>query len=107
MMSPLIAITYNVQSLCQGKKGVRKRCDIRNFINKSVPKPEVILLQEIHYGIRDCIANTSQLHFKRGLQFWNESKFSATSGKYKGSTTILVSEQLAPYVEDHGVLISS
>lgn len=98
---------YNVRSLCQGKNGARKRCDIRNFIKKADPRPEIILLQETHMGIRDCIASTSQLHFKGGKQFWNEAKYSAITGKYTGGTGILISERLVPFIENHGVIISS
>lgn len=107
MIVPLTCVTYNVRSLGQGKNGARKRRDIRDYIKHADPKPEVILLQETHMGIRDCTTNTSQLHFKGGHQFWNEAKYSASTGKYTGGTGILVSERLAPYIEHHGVIISS
>lgn len=107
MKMPLNSVTYNVRSLGLGKQGIRKRCDIRNLIKYADPKPEIILLQEIHMGIRDCSTSTSQLHFKGGKEYWNKSKYSADSGKYTGGTGILISERLVPLVEDHGVLISS
>lgn len=107
MLAPLTCITYNIHSLGQGKTGAKKRCDARNFIKKADLQPKVILLQEIHLGIRDCISNTSQLHFKGGRQFWNEAKYSVSIGKYTGGTGILVSERLVPYIEHHGVIISS
>lgn len=107
MMTPLTIVTYNVRSLGQGKQGVKKRCDIRNYLKKADPKPDVLLLQETHMGIRDCMASTSQLHHKGGMKFWNEAKYSATTGKYIGGTSILVAEHLASLIEDHGVLIDS
>ena len=67
-------------------KVYKKRCDIRNYIKKTDPKPELILLQEIHLGIRDFMTQTSQIQFKGGKEFWNESKYSVTTGKYSGGT---------------------
>lgn len=107
MLAPLTCVTYNICSLGQGNTGTRKRCDIRNFLKKADPQPEVILLQETHLGIRDCISSTSQLHFKGGRQFWNEAKYSASTGKHTGGTGILVSKRLVPFIEQHGVIVSS
>lgn len=107
MNVPFTCATYNVRSLGLGKNRARKRCDIRQFIKNADPSPEVILLQEIHMGIKDCVASTSQLRFRRGKEFWNESKYSASTSKYNGGTSILVVERLIPYIADHGVIIGS
>lgn len=107
MMTLFPILSYNVRSFGSRKQGVKKRCDIRTYIRRADSKPELILLQEIHLGIRDCVTQTSQLHFKGGKEFWNKSKYMAETGKYRGGTGILVAERLIPYIEDHGVLISS
>jgi len=106
-MVPLTCLTYNVRSLGQGQQGARKRRDLRNFTNHLEPKPEIILLQEIHMGIRDCMAHTLQLRFKGGREFWNESTYSASTGKYKGGTGILIAERLIPFIEENGVMVGS
>lgn len=107
MRTPLTIVTYNVCSLGLGKQGVKKRCNIRNYMRRAESKPNVILLQETHMGIRECATLTSQLHFKGGQEFWSEAKFSATTCKYTGGIGILVVERLIPHIEDHGVLIGS
>lgn len=107
MLVPLVCVTYNIRSLDLGKHGARKRCDIRNFMKNADPKLDLILLQEIHMGIRDYIASISQLQFKGGKEFWNEARYSANSGKYTRRTGFLVAKRLIPFIESHGVLLSS
>jgi len=107
MKTPLTCLSYNVRSLGLGKKGVRKRSDIRNYLKNAEPRLEIILLQETHFGIRDCLTSTSQLHLKGGKQFWNEARYSAATGKYTRGTAIIVAERLVPFIEEHGVIIGS
>jgi hypothetical protein len=61
-----VITSLNIKSLGQGIQGVKRHCDIWNFLKNNSPQLKVILLQEHHMGMHDCLRETSQngLHRK-------------------------------------------
>lgn len=90
-----------------GVQGIRKRREFRDLLNKTIPNPQIILLQEHHMSLEDCLLKTSELEFKGGIHFWNHARFSASGNRFTGGTGILIGPKIAPYVVDSGVIIES
>jgi hypothetical protein len=101
----MVVASWNIKSFSQGVQGVRWHFDICNFFRKAVPQLKVILLQEHHMKLQDCLKKISQIDFKGGVSFWNNALYTAKFNQFKGGTAIIVSVRLAPLIEKHGVFI--
>lgn len=97
--------TLNVRSLGQSIQGIRKRCEIRDFFRKAEPQLDMLLFQEHHMSLDDCLQLTHQLQFKGGASFWNNALYSAVGDKFTAGTGISISRLLATKVLDSGVLV--
>lgn len=104
-VASLSLATLNVRSLEHGIQGIRKRCEIRNFFRKAEPQLDLLLFQEHHMSLEDCLELTHQLQFKGGASFWNNALYSAAGDKFIAGTGISISRTLAARVLDSGVLI--
>lgn len=93
----LTIATQNIRSLGQGLLGVRKRKEFRDYIDKSNPQLGLILLQEHHMHLDDCLRMTHQLDYKGGVSLWNNALFNAEGGRFKAGTGILIGAKLAHY----------
>ena len=101
----LVMALYNVRNLGQGSEGVRRRKDIKNFFTHTMPRAEILLLQEHHFGADDCEAKTRRIEFKGGAGLWNAT-FNAATGRFTGGTAILTSARILQSLEHHGVIVA-
>lgn len=69
--------TYNIQCLGEGLDGVRKCCKLRNLMQKTYLKPNLILLQEHQFNHTNCTKQATQLDFLQGTMLWNTVVYSA------------------------------
>lgn len=97
--------SWNVQTLGQGVQGVWRRCEIRNFLRKARPQPNIILFQEHHYPMEDCLSLTSQLQFKGGSSVWNNALYDANGARFSGGTGISLSREFSNLLIDSSVLV--
>ena len=102
-----IVSTLNIQSLGHGTFGVRKRAELRDFLDKQIPKTGVLLLQEHHLSLDNCLHHTQQLEHKGGAHFWNSDSYTALGDRFSGGTGILVAPLFTPFIVDHRVVIDS
>ena len=100
----LTIATQNVRSLGQGLAGRRKRKEIKNFFKLTTPTTDILLLQETKLPEEACLKQARYIEFRGGTSLWNESSFSAQSGRFKGGTGIVLSERIAAAVTHHGIL---
>ena len=96
--------TQNVRCLGQGFTGRRKRQEIKDVFKHTKPTTDILLLQEVKLPEAACLKQARFLEFKGGSSLWNESTFSAQSGRFQGGTGIVLSERLTQIVTHHGVL---
>ena len=96
--------TQNVRCLGQGFVGRRKRKELKDVFKHTKPITDLLLLQEVKLPEAACIKQARFLEFRGGSSLWNESTFSAQSGRFQGGTGIVLSERLAQAVTNHGVL---
>ena len=69
----LTLATLNVQGLGRDMAGVRKRRELKEFFARSNPKPDILLIQEHKFTLRDCNRRLKQMDFLRGESYWNEA----------------------------------
>jgi exonuclease III len=100
----LTIATQNVRCLGQGFIGRRKRQEIKDIFKHTKPMTDILLLQEVKLPEAACLKQARFLEFKGGASLWNESTFSAQSGRFQGGTGIILTERLAQVVTNHGVL---
>lgn len=105
MNNHLTLTSLNVQGLGRDIIGVRKRREIRDFFQKSQPKPEIILVQEHKLSLEEGKRHTKQIEFARGVSLWNEATYCAQKDSFKGGTGILLSEKIASLICEHGVIM--
>lgn len=99
MIIPEMSIaSMNVRSLGQGLHGARKRCEVRDFLRRTTPQVEILLLQEHCYSLEDCLDKTHQLHFQHGASYWNNALYSANGNKFHAGTAISLSRKFAELV---------
>ncbi|KAG0571961.1 hypothetical protein KC19_VG056700 [Ceratodon purpureus] len=103
----LTIASYNVSTLGHDIHGVNKRNEIKDFFDKANPQASIILLQEHHLPLEDCLENTRQLDYKGGASFWNHAVYNALGDRFKGGTAIIVGAKLTPFILDNGVLVES
>lgn len=101
----LVLASLNSCTLGQGLQGIRKRCEIRNFLRKVDLQLEILLFQEHHMSLEDCFQNTSQLQFKGGVSIWNNSLYTTTGDRFFGGTGISLSRCMAEHLIDSDVCI--
>ena len=75
ILNELVITTLNIQSLGQNVYGVRKRAELRNFIDKQVPKIGILLLQEHHLPLEDCMKRTQLLEYCHGHTLETSRRF--------------------------------
>lgn len=97
--------SWNVRSLGQGIQGVRKRCDIRNFLRRAEPQPDILLFQEHCYPLEDCFQLTQQLQFKGGTSIWNNALFTAEGNRFFAGTGVSLSCPLTERLVSSGVIV--
>jgi len=85
--------------------GIRKRKEFWDFIDKAKPQPELILLQEHHLSLEDCLTHTHQLDYKGGVSLWNNALFNAEGNRFKAGTGIIIGAKLAPFIIETKVII--
>ena len=100
----LTLATRNVRCLGQGFIGRRKRKEIKDFFAHTTPPTNILLLQEIKIPEAACLKQARFIEPKGGISFWNESSFSTQSSRFKGGTSIVLSEHMAQTITHHGVL---
>nr|PNR49067.1 hypothetical protein PHYPA_010963 [Physcomitrium patens] len=105
MNNHLTLTSLNVQGLGRDIIGVRKRREIRDFFQKSQPKPEIILVQEHKLSLEEGKRHTKQIEFARGVSLWNEATYCADKDSFKGGTGILLPEKIASLICEHGVIM--
>lgn len=88
----------------QGLAGRRKRKEIKSFFRQTTPTTDILLLQETKIPETVCIKQAKFIEFKGGSSLWNESAFSAQTGKFKGGTGIILAASVASIVTHHGIL---
>ncbi|KAG0595816.1 hypothetical protein M758_UG200300 [Ceratodon purpureus] len=91
--------------LGQGIHGARKRAEFRDFLDKQIPKVGVLLLQEHHLPLDDCLNRTKQLEYRGGANYWNNALYTALGDRFSGGTGIVVGSQMAPHIIQNGVII--
>lgn len=91
--------------LGQGIHGARKRCEIRSFIRRALPRTEVLILQEHCYSLEDCFELTQQIQFRGGKSYWNNALYNATGDRFHAGTGILVSSNFSNFIVDSGVAV--
>jgi hypothetical protein len=96
--------SLNIKSLGQGIQGIKQHCDIHKFFKKVSPQLGVIVLQEHHMGLWDCLKKTSQMDFKGSVSFWNDVLLSIENNRFKGGTLIIPLSRLIPLMEEHGII---
>lgn len=105
MDSQLTLASYNVQGLGRDHTGIRKRRKIRDFLRKSQPRPDVLLIQEHKLSPDEGSKHGNQMGFKNGASFWNEAIYYANKDSFKGGTAILISDKVTNIVREHGVIM--
>jgi hypothetical protein len=105
MIEQMTMASYNVQCLGKDTIGRRKRREIKEFFQNTNPKPEILLIQEHTYSLKDCMEKSKEMDFLRGSAFWNEAQYSAEKDSLKGGTGILTSARLAAHISEHGVIV--
>jgi exonuclease III len=103
----LTLVSLNICSLGQGILGIRRRRELRDFLNKAEPQPTIILLQEHHMSMEDCLTKTKQLDYKGGSSFWNHATYSARGDRYKGGTGIILGAKTGALVTDSKVIVEA
>lgn len=101
----LTVVSLNTQSLGIGTLGVRKRAEIKRFLASTTPHADIVLIQELHLSIKDCIPKGNKILYKGGTGLWNDATYSPQSQRHQGGTTILLSAKMGAITEEHGVLI--
>lgn len=105
MIEPLTLASFNVQGLGRDLIGVRKRRDIRDFFQKSHPRPDTLMVQEHKLSLEKGKKNSKQLEFGKGLSLWNEALYNANTDSFNGGTALLISDRITSMVKEHGVII--
>ena len=100
----LTLATQNVRGLGQGLAGRRKRKEFKIVFKLTTPPADILLLQEVKLPEEACLKQARYIEFRGGTSLWNEGSFSAQSGRMKGGTGIVLSEQVASQVTHHGIL---
>jgi exonuclease III len=101
----LVISTYNVRSLGQEITGVQKRSELRDFLAKANLQPMLVLLQEHHFGLSDCLTETQQLDFRGGISLWNNALYTASGNRFKCGTGMIMGKQLAPLMREKQVVV--
>lgn len=81
----LTVATENIRSLGHtvfGVFGVRKRKEFKDFMAKANPQPNIILLQEHHFSLEECMEKTHSLDLKGGTSLWNNALYSAKGARF-------------------------
>ena len=94
--------TMNVRSLGQGVHGVRKRCELCDFLRNTSPQVDVILIQDHCFSYEDCFSLTQQLQFRGGVSYWNNALYSAIGDKFHAGTGISISPSLSNRITGRG-----
>ncbi|KAG0571880.1 hypothetical protein KC19_VG050900 [Ceratodon purpureus] len=102
----LTLATFNVQGLGRDMDGVRKRREFKEFFLRSNPKPDILMIHEDKFTLRDCNKRLKQMDFLRGSSYWNEAIYSAEKDSFRAGTGILLSPRLTPLVKSHGIIMS-
>ena len=100
----LMIATKNTRCLGQGFFGRRKRKEIQHLFKHTVPRADIILLQETKLPEEACLKQARFIEGKGGTSLWNEASFSAQTGKYTGGTGIILSEKTSLAGTHHGIL---
>lgn len=85
-------------------EGTRKRRETKEFLQKTIPRPDVALIQEHKFSSEECIRNMQHLGFKNGTSLWSEAKYSTAKDSFKGGVGILLSSRAASLVCEHGII---
>lgn len=97
-------VTLNVQSLGRVSEGLRKRREIKELLPKTIPKPDVVLIQEHKYVLQECLTKTKHLDFLKGATLGNKASCSATEDLYKEGIGFLLSPEIAASITAHGII---
>lgn len=98
-LEDLTLVSLNTQSLGTGTLGVRKRAELKRYLAGTTPRADVVLIQEHHLPIQDCIQKGNKLLYRGGLGLWNDATYSAQSQRHQGGTTILLSAKSSAILE--------
>ena len=74
-------------------------------MDKQIPRTSILLLQEHHLPLDDCLHRTQQLEHKGGAHFWNSASYTTLGDRFFGGTGILVSPPLTPFIVDQGIVL--
>lgn len=97
--------SLNVQNFGRGAAGARKRRDIRDFFRHTIPRPDILLIQEHKFSLQECKQKVRSLDFLRGNAFWNEAQYSAAKDSFKGGTGIVISPKISTMLVDHETIV--
>lgn len=95
----------NIGNVGDGVFGVRKIKELKDFMTKANPEPNIIVLQEHHFSLEECMEKTHSLDFKGGTSIWNNALYLAKGAKFSAGTTIVVRKQLASCIIESKAII--
>lgn len=101
----LTIVSLNTQSLGTGVQGVRKRTELKRFLTGTSPRSDIVLIQEHHLPIQECIQKGNKLLFRGGVGLWNDATYSPQSQRHQGGMAILLSAKAGSALEEHGILL--
>jgi exonuclease III len=98
----LTLASLNVRGLRGGRT---KPKEIKVWFASLPTPPQIVLIQEHHFGKEDTQDSAKGIEFWQGNSFWNEGIPMGRSQRTSASTNILVDKAIAPFITAHGTLI--